>query len=254
MEMLPVVFLLFVSSTVFANVQISEFFPFGSGTKDTLLHPNDDGSSPVQNISVVFEFFSEHRKQLFVNTNGLVSFKNSISKFTPKPFPNIGALVVLAPFWADIDTSGCYSTCNIWYRESMEPRNTFQAVLITDSKSAFVIYNYNKIEWIASSDIPAQVGFNMGDDIHFYSVEGSRTSQIINLPNLSNVGYPGKFVFRVDLRDIRPAPTPGDPGQCFLKAADIVFVVDMSLSIDIHSLKDLMSDVISELPINDMEC
>ncbi|VDI18149.1 Hypothetical predicted protein [Mytilus galloprovincialis] len=84
--------------------------------------------------------------------------------------------------------------------------------------------------------------------------QGSRTSQIINLPNLSNVGYPGKFVFRVDLRDTRPAPTPGDPGQCFLKAADIVFVLDMSLSIDITALKNLMSNVISELPINDMEC
>ncbi|XP_063410700.1 sushi, nidogen and EGF-like domain-containing protein 1 [Mytilus trossulus] len=191
MEMIPVVFLLFVSGTVFANVPISEFFPFGQDTKDTLLHSNDDGSSPVQNISVVFEFFSEHRRQLFVNTNGLVSFKNSIRTYTPEPFPNIGALVVLAPFWADIDTSSCDSTCSIWYRESrelvdlstatteirkyfpvmkhfiaewtfivtwykvpyfgassseMEKRNTFQAVLITDSKSAFVIYNYDKIE------------------------------------------------------------------------------------------------------------
>ncbi|XP_063408930.1 uncharacterized protein LOC134692411 [Mytilus trossulus] len=101
---------------------------------------------------------------------------------------------------------------------------------------------------------PVMVGFNMGDDIHFYSVEGSRTSQIINLPNLSNVGYPGKFVFRVDLRNIRPAPTPGDPGQCFLKAADIVFVLVMSRSINIHSLQNLLLALISKLPINDMEC
>ncbi|XP_076085994.1 sushi, nidogen and EGF-like domain-containing protein 1 isoform X2 [Mytilus galloprovincialis] len=297
--MLPVICLLLVSDTVFGNVPTSEFFSYGQSAKDTMLHPNDDESSSVQNISVVFEFFSEHRKQLFVNTNGLISFRNSIRTYTPEPFPKIGVRIVLAPFWADIDTRLCGSTCSIWYRESTElvdlskatieirtyfpvmkhfnakwtyivtwynvpfyrahgsefnKRNTFQAILITDSKSAFVIYNYNKIEWIASKKIPAQVGFNMGDDIHFYSVEGSRTSQIINLPNLSNVGYPGKFVFRVDLRDIRPAPTPGDPGQCFLKAADIVFVVDMSISIDINALKNLLSDVISELPINDMEC
>ncbi|VDI63546.1 Hypothetical predicted protein [Mytilus galloprovincialis] len=297
--MIPVICLLLVSGTVFGYVPTSEFFSYGHGAKDTILHPNDDGSSPVQNISVVFEFFSEHRKQLFVNTNGLISFRNSIYTFTPEPFPKIGVRIVLAPFWADIDTRRCGSTCSIWYRESTEledlikataeirkyfpvmkyfnakwtyivtwfnvpsygahgsefnKRNTFQAILITDSKSAFVIYNYNKIEWIASSIIPAQVGFNMGDDIHFYSVEGSRTSQIINLPNLSNVGLAGKFVFRVDLRDIRPAPTPGDPGQCLLKAADIVFVLDMSLSIDINALKNLMSDIISELPINDMEC
>lgn len=49
----------------------------------------------------------------------------------------------------------------------------------------------------------------MGDDFHFFSVKGSRTADIINLPNLSNVGYPGKFAFRVDLRDIEPAPPPG---------------------------------------------
>ncbi|CAC5373570.1 Alpha-tectorin [Mytilus coruscus] len=297
--MIQVICMLLVSDTVFGNVPISEFFSYGQSAKDTMLHPNDDESSSVQNISVVFEFFSEHRTQLFVNTNGLISFRNAIYTFTPEPFPKIGVRIVLAPFWADIDTRMCGSTCSIWYRESTESvdlskatteirkyfpvmkhfnakwtyivtwynvpfygasasgfnkRNTFQAILVTDSKSAFVIYNYNKIEWIASMKIPAQVGFNMGDDIHFYSVEGSRTSQIINLPNLSNVGYPGKFVFRVDLRDIRPAPTPGDPGQCFLKAADIVFVLDVSLSIDINALKNLMSDVISELPINDMEC
>ncbi|CAC5373566.1 Sushi, nidogen and EGF-like domain-containing protein 1,Alpha-tectorin [Mytilus coruscus] len=305
----PLICLLLFSKTAFGSVSMSEFFSFGQNENDTMLHPNDDGSSPVQNISVVFEFFSEHRKQLFVNTNGLISFFKAVSTYTSEEFPKIGKRIVLAPFWADIDTRGCGSTCGIWYREStelvdlskasseiryyfpamnhfnakwtyiatwynvpffgasplgMNKRNTFQAVLITDSKSAFVIYNYNKIEWttgtasngnadIGLGGIPAQVGFNMGDEIHFYSVEGSRKSEIINLPNLSNVKYPGKFVFRVDLPDIESAPTP-DADQCFLKAADILLVVDLSLSIDINDLKNLISDVISKLPINAMEC
>ncbi|CAC5407374.1 Sushi, nidogen and EGF-like domain-containing protein 1,Alpha-tectorin [Mytilus coruscus] len=317
-EMLPIIYLLF-SKTVFGSVPISEFFSFGQSVNDAMLYPNDDGSSPVQNMSMVFEFFSEHRKQLFVNTNGLISFFKAVRTYTSEEFPKIGKRIVLAPFWADIDTRGCGSTCGIWYREStelvdlskatseiryffpvmknfnaswtyivtwynvpfygatplgMNKRNTFQAVLITDSKNAMVIYNYNKIEWttgtashgnasielggipngdIGLGGIPAQVGFNMGDEIHYYSVEGSRKSEIINLPNLSNVKYPGKFVFSVDLRDIEPAPTP-DTDQCFLKAADIAFVVDLSLSIDIYDLKDLISDVISKLPINAMEC
>jgi len=29
-------------------------------------------------------------------------------------------------------------------------RNTFQAVLISDTKHAYVIYNYNKIEWTSN--------------------------------------------------------------------------------------------------------
>ncbi|XP_063408932.1 sushi, nidogen and EGF-like domain-containing protein 1 [Mytilus trossulus] len=244
-----------------------------------------------------------------VNTNGLISFFQSIRSYTSEAFPKIGERIVLAPFWADINTGGCGSTCSIWYREStefvdlikatteiryffpvmkqfnaswtyiatwfnvpffgasslgMNKRNTFQAVLITDSKSSFVIFNYNKIEWTTGTasqgnadtgldGIPAQVGFNMGDEIHYYSVEGSRKSEIINLPNLSNVKYPGKFIFRVDLPDIESAPTP-DADQCFLKAADILLVVDLSLSIDINNLKSLISDLISKLPINAMEC
>jgi hypothetical protein len=45
----------------------------------------------------------------------------------------------------------------------------------------------------------------MGDEVHYYSVEGSMSSNIINIPSMSNVGSPGKFVFRVDLEDIEPA-------------------------------------------------
>ena len=47
----------------------------------------------------------------------------------------------------------------------------------------------------------------MGDEVHYYSVEASMSSNIINIPSTSNVGSPGKFVFRVDLEEIEPAPT-----------------------------------------------
>ncbi|XP_076079078.1 uncharacterized protein LOC143049268 [Mytilus galloprovincialis] len=147
----------------------------------------------------------------------------------------------------------------------LNKRNTFQCVLITDTESTFVIYNYNKIEWTTGTasrgdaktgigGTPAQVGFNMGDNLHFFSVKGSRTADIINLQNMSNVGYPGKFAFRVDLREIKPAPPTGDPGQCYLKAADIAFVLDVSHSIDVSFLRNLLTDVISLLPINEIEC
>ena len=56
----------------------------------------------------------------------------------------------------------------------------------------------------------------MGDEVHYYSVEGSRSSNIINIPSMSNVGSPGKFVFKVDLEDIEPAPTPGSLYHTYL--------------------------------------
>ena len=61
-----------------------------------------------------------------------------------------------------------------------------------------------------------KVGFNMGDEVHYYSVEGSRSSNIINIPSMSNVGSPGKFVFRVDLEEIEAAPTPGSLYHTYL--------------------------------------
>ncbi|CAC5402873.1 Sushi, nidogen and EGF-like domain-containing protein 1,Alpha-tectorin [Mytilus coruscus] len=308
--MLALVILFLLPIKLLCFVPESEFFSFGHSEGDALLFPNDDQHSDVQNISIVFKFFYEHHSKLFVNTNGLISFQKGISTYTSEAFPKIGERIVLAPFWTDINTSNCGSTCNIWYREStkstdivkatsevrkyfpimkhfganwtyvvtwesvpffgasdvgINKRNTFQCVLISDTESTFVIYNYNKIEWTtgtaSSGDAdtgiggtPAQVGFNMGDDFHFYSVKGSRTADIINLPNLSNVGYPGKFAFRVDLRDIEPAPPPEDPGKCYLKAADIAFVLDVSHSIDVSILRNLVTAVISHVPINEIEC
>ncbi|CAC5402877.1 Sushi, nidogen and EGF-like domain-containing protein 1,Alpha-tectorin [Mytilus coruscus] len=308
--MLALVILFLLPIKLLCFVPESEFFSFGQSEGDALLNHNDDQHSAVQNISIVFKFFYEYHSELYVNTNGLISFRKGISTFTSEAFPKIGDLIVLAPFWTDIDTRNCSSTCNIWYREStkysdivkatsevlkyfpimkhfganwtyivtwenvpffgasdvgINKRNTFQCILITDTESTFVIYNYNKIEWTTGTasrgdadtgigGTPAQVGFNMGDDFHFYSVKGSRTADIINLPDMSNVGYPGKFAFRVDLRDIKPAPPTGDPGQCYLKAADIAFVLDVSHSIDVSFLRNFLTAVLSYVPINEIEC
>lgn len=50
-----------------------------------------------------------------------------------------------------------------------------------------------------------QVGFNAGDGVNYYAVPGSMTDSVLNLPNMSNVDIPGKFVFRVDLAEIANA-------------------------------------------------
>lgn len=94
-------------------------------------------------------------------------------------------------------------------REGKNKRNTFQAVLITDEIHSFVIFNYNTIEWTTGSNSggnsitglggnPAQAGFNAGDLIHYYSIEGAQTAAVINLTLTSNVDIPGKWVFQVD--------------------------------------------------------
>ena len=48
-----------------------------------------------------------------VNNNGLLSFLQGVSLFTPEPFPLSGNQRVIAPYWADVDTRG---TGTVWFR------------------------------------------------------------------------------------------------------------------------------------------
>ena len=82
-------------------------------------------------------------------------------------------------------------------------RNTFQCVLATNGDSSFVIFLYadNGIEWLWSSDhegIPAQVGFNAGDGLRYFSHPDSFTTRLFEIPTTTNVKQPGTWMFKVD--------------------------------------------------------
>nr|XP_054773489.1 sushi domain-containing protein 2-like [Lytechinus pictus] len=102
-------------------------------------------------------------------------------------------------------------------------RNSFQAVLVTDGRYSFAIFNYGDINWTtgtaSSGDpstglggIPAQVGFNAGDGVTFYSVPASRTADVVDIETTSNIGVPGRWVFRTDNSNIQgqECTTSGD--------------------------------------------
>lgn len=55
------------------------------------------------------------------------------------------------------------------------------------------------------SSFLSQVGFNAGDGVNFFAVEGSRTQRVINVTRLSNVDIPGRWMFRVDNAQIESA-------------------------------------------------
>ena len=58
-----------------------------------------------------------------VNNNGVISFDQAISQFTPDSFPFDGStsaaedLQLIAPYWGDVDISGVNGG-TVWYRES----------------------------------------------------------------------------------------------------------------------------------------
>ena len=82
---------------------------------------------------------------LQVCTNGLISFVRGVSTYTPQPFPKINNLVVLAPFWADIDTSRCTQSCRIWYRESTHTRYLNKAT--SEVRRYFPVMNHFTASW-----------------------------------------------------------------------------------------------------------
>ncbi|XP_069583832.1 sushi, nidogen and EGF-like domain-containing protein 1 isoform X7 [Ranitomeya imitator] len=103
-----------------------------------------------------------------------------------------------------------------WYRvtfyggDSSSPVNSFQIVLITDGLRAFTIFNYETIQWttgrhassggdsLGRGGIAAQAGFNAGDGWRYFNIPGSRTDDIAGIANTTNVGIPGRWVFRID--------------------------------------------------------
>lgn len=46
--------------------------------------------------------------------------------------------------------------------------------------------------------LSSQAGFNAGDGRRYFNIPGSRTADVVNVEGTTNVGYPGKWVFRID--------------------------------------------------------
>ncbi|XP_061876206.1 sushi, nidogen and EGF-like domain-containing protein 1 [Colius striatus] len=136
--------------------------------------------------------------------------------------------VTPSPSWALVAT---------WHRvpyfgSASDKVNTFQAVLATAGAASFVLLNYGQLQWSSgianganahtgTGGVPAQAGFNSGDDIHYYNIPGSRSPAVLSIAQRSNVGVPGRWIFRVDeftategppeTSSDPPTPTPSPP-------------------------------------------
>ncbi|XP_075695175.1 alpha-tectorin-like [Rhinoderma darwinii] len=108
-----------------------------------------------------------------------------------------------------------------YYGSASKKVNTFQAVLTSDSYHYIAILNYGDIQWTTGTasegdaytglgGIPAQAGFNSGDDTHYFNIPGSRTNEVLNIQSTSNVNHSGRWVFEVD--DFKV------PGGCIFQA------------------------------------
>ncbi|XP_077865051.1 uncharacterized protein LOC144350857 [Saccoglossus kowalevskii] len=91
-------------------------------------------------------------------------------------------------------------------------RNTFQVVLTSNGHQSFAIFNYVNIEWTTGMSsggdeyglggTPAQVGFNVGDGVNFFSVPLSMQPEVVDIEETTNVDIQGRYVFQVDAQTI----------------------------------------------------
>ncbi|XP_041696619.1 sushi, nidogen and EGF-like domain-containing protein 1 isoform X1 [Coregonus clupeaformis] len=116
-------------------------------------------------------------------------------------FPEFTATWILISTWHKVTFFG---------GSDFTPVNTFQLVLITNGELSFTIFQYHDITWTtgmhASSGgdlaglggIAAQAGFNAGDGKRYFNIPGSRTGDVVDVEGTTNVGCPGRWVFRID--------------------------------------------------------
>lgn len=212
-----------------------------AGFGELALPRNDDGSSNQLNLPFQINFFGNTFNNFFVNNNGNLTFRSRLSTFTPNPFP-LANQPIIAPYWADVDTR-C-ATCgevyvaspnsdtvvvtwnNVGYFSNRSDKtNSFQTVLRNRSDTGAgnfdIEFRYETLEWTtgnASGGVdglggtPAQAGFDAGDNTNFFTLPGSRTADILNLQNTSNLPDPVPGLWSFAVRNgVLPGATPDNP-------------------------------------------
>ncbi|MDH5546694.1 MAG: PEP-CTERM sorting domain-containing protein [Gammaproteobacteria bacterium] len=189
---------------------------------------NDDGSSSSRSLFEV-NFFGTAYNNFFINTNGNISFGNSLSTFTPSAFTGAStATPIIAPFWADVDTR-C-ATCgeiyvaapnaetmvitwsNVgYYSNHVDKLNDFQMILHDRSDintgDFDIEFRYNQLQWTTGDfsggsngfgGTPASAGYDSGAG-QFLSLPGSLSADILNLAATSNVSVlsPGLWTMAI---------------------------------------------------------
>ena len=155
---------------------------------------NDDGSTGQINLPFSFCLYGTNYNSLYINNNGNVSFGSPYGTFSSSSFPS-SQYVMVAPFWADVDTRNLASGLvyyqvtathivvrwrQVGYFSSQADKlNDFQLILTNGTDSIIpigtnVAFCYGDMQWTTGSasggtggfgGTPATVGANKGDGV-----------------------------------------------------------------------------------------
>ncbi|MFT3884342.1 MAG: gliding motility-associated C-terminal domain-containing protein [Flavobacteriales bacterium] len=178
-------------------------------TYSLAMAPNDDGFSDTILLPFQFDLYGDRYDHCWINNNGNISFVGPVTNYVNAPngaFPAHYDTVMVAPFWADVDTHwgpdyqlGSYVSGGSvvykltptalyvnwvsvgYFHEHVDKRNTFQ-LIITDGTDPVigvgnnVSFCYKEMNWTtgdASSGqngfggYPAIVGANRGNNVDY---------------------------------------------------------------------------------------
>ena len=155
----------------------TNIMPAGPGsnppvTTVTATGASDDGSSNAVNVGFTMNFFGVQTNQVFVNSNGNITFGQASATFTPN-FLNTsnGGIPIIAPFYADVDTTGAgsgvltYGTDTLcgeqafgvdwfnvgYFSANVNKLNTFQLILVSRPDAGpgdfDIEFNYSQVLW-----------------------------------------------------------------------------------------------------------
>jgi uncharacterized repeat protein (TIGR01451 family) len=194
------VFLALLSlAVVWAGIASGGAVVSSAGCGTSVLPANDDGSTGRVNLPFTVNFFGTSYSSLFVNNNGNVTFDSFLSTYTPFPLTSTNR-VMIAPFFADVDTRGQGSGlvtygattfagrpafCVEWphvgyYSGGTDKLNTFELLLVDRSDIGVgdfdIVINYDQVQWESGSasggtgglgGSPARAGYSNGSNTSF---------------------------------------------------------------------------------------
>lgn len=172
----------------------------------------DDGATSQFLLPFAFNLYGDLYESFYINTNGIITFEEPVTTFTPEGFPY--DVTMLAPFWGDVDLR-CGNCGEVYFKvtedavfvnyievgyfnQESDKLNTFQAIF-TNGENDFVgignnvNFCYQDMQWTTGSasggvngfgGSPATVGANRGNSIDF--IQFGRFSQ-------DNANYDGPF-------------------------------------------------------------
>lgn len=173
----------------------------------TTLPANDDDSSEEVDLPFELKFYGNPYSSLYVNNNGNVTFGEGQSEYTPEDLTGETARPIIAPFFADVDTSGegsnvvtygaspdgktfCVNWADVGYFGSHTDKlNTFQLLLTTNENSPGrgegdfdIRFNYDELLWETGDASGGENGFGGTSAAAGFSAGTGEPGSFVQLP------------------------------------------------------------------------